>query len=127
MTDSELQHVSRSLFLVRLGERVEAACLIWRKQNAGIIDEVGWFFFDLKVFFAILPRMNTPSTDVLQFILVFTCSYQKCTHRMPQCSRIHCDKMSSFERCGYAPSRLTLTRESVWQVDYHFRHFPLII
>uniref|UniRef100_A0A5K3FZY5 RPOL_N domain-containing protein n=2 Tax=Mesocestoides corti TaxID=53468 RepID=A0A5K3FZY5_MESCO len=40
VTNSELQHVSRSLFLQRLGERVEAACLVWRKQNAGIIDEL---------------------------------------------------------------------------------------
>nr|VZI40702.1 unnamed protein product [Spirometra erinaceieuropaei] len=40
ITDSELQHISRSLLLVRLGERVEAACVVWRKQNLGIIDEL---------------------------------------------------------------------------------------
>ncbi|VDK85085.1 unnamed protein product [Dibothriocephalus latus] len=40
ITDSELQHVSRSLLLVRLGERVEDACAVWRKQNLGIIDEL---------------------------------------------------------------------------------------
>uniref|UniRef100_A0A0R3SKW1 DNA-directed RNA polymerase n=1 Tax=Hymenolepis diminuta TaxID=6216 RepID=A0A0R3SKW1_HYMDI len=40
VTDTELQHVSRSLFLLQLGERVESACLVWRKQNAGIIDEL---------------------------------------------------------------------------------------
>ncbi|KAM7536175.1 hypothetical protein Aperf_G00000090814 [Anoplocephala perfoliata] len=40
VTDTELQHVSRSLFLLQLGERVESACLVWRKQHAGIIDEM---------------------------------------------------------------------------------------
>ena len=39
VTDSELQYVSRSLFFLQLGERVEAACLLWRKQHAGIMDE----------------------------------------------------------------------------------------
>lgn len=39
MTDTALQHVSRSLFLLRLGERVEAACVVWRKQSAGILEE----------------------------------------------------------------------------------------
>ncbi|VDM19202.1 unnamed protein product [Hydatigera taeniaeformis] len=40
VTDTALQHVSRSLFLLRLGERVETACVVWRKQNAGILDEM---------------------------------------------------------------------------------------
>ncbi|KAL5109233.1 DNA-directed RNA polymerase mitochondrial [Taenia crassiceps] len=40
VTDTALQHVGRSLFLLRLGERVEAACVVWRKQNAGILEEM---------------------------------------------------------------------------------------